>query len=89
MGFCESRRGRPRRFRSREKLSEFSRLQLLLVGPVLGTMGSYSTYQGKLGMGTTFPTVGVECKLAFSEVSEPFALGRTSEDIRMSSTVNS
>lgn len=69
--------GRPRRFRSGEKLCEFSRLQVLSVGLMHGNTGYYSTHQGKLGIGVAFPTVGVKWKLAFSEVSEPFAPGRT------------
>lgn len=60
-----------------EKVNEFSRLWVLLVGPVHRSMRSYSTHQGKLGIGVTFHTVEVECKLSFSEVSKPVLLGRT------------
>jgi hypothetical protein len=36
-------------------------------------------------MGGPFPEAWAECKLPFSEGSEPFALERFSADVRMSS----
>lgn len=63
-----------------EKTSELSRLGVLLIGPVHGS----ALLRQPRDEGP-FPEAWAECKLPFSEGSEPLALERLSADVRMSS----